>query len=238
MHTQVISSVPGKYKSKWGEYPLISHSPTQVPYSNPYNRMYFVRPCTSSPAITRFIMNGYTDAMSSLSFCPNETNTVRPYFALACGTVLEGQWQASGCTVVESGKDYISVIAPSGLYAHFTVNYRYRNACGWSSWSTMSGSTRNCDAGEDPYRIAFSVSQDSNNNIIYIQAEQENLTLRSSVVNEIRLYNSNGGLVHNIKSDNKNVEINTSKLPNGLYFINIYSSNADMPYRQTIYIKH
>jgi hypothetical protein len=48
-HSAVKSSVSGKYESKWGKMYVIRHSPTQVPYTSPANRKYFIH---TPPTIT------------------------------------------------------------------------------------------------------------------------------------------------------------------------------------------
>jgi hypothetical protein len=49
-HSAIKSIVSGKYESKWGDYPLVRHTPTQVPYTSPGNRKYYIKsPRISGP---------------------------------------------------------------------------------------------------------------------------------------------------------------------------------------------
>jgi hypothetical protein len=195
--------------------------------------MYFVRPCTSSPAVTYFKVNDFVS--TGQSFCPSETATITPYFNIPSGSVLESQWQVNGCTLVTSSKDHVRITAPSGIYASFTVQYRYRNACGWSAWATMNGSTRNCAGGEEAYSATvpsdghnnYSVSPNPANSTLSITLESDrttNLSTKSiSSSYSIKFYDANGNLVKQATSQGENVELDVSSLPGGYYYLHIHN---------------
>jgi hypothetical protein len=196
----------------------------------------------------------YTNTGTMLSTCPSEQVYVYPAVLCEQGAVLQGEWQVSGCTVSTPTNTCGIVTAPSGIYASFTLKYRFRTGGGWSAWGPiLYAGTRNCAAGEEPYSIGFGFGSSSSSSsigisqssaAIYIQLEQteQQAGLRSASVSrpssEIRLYNIYGTLVRTLTSQEGTAEINTSNLPDGIYFLYVFRGNAENPYIQTLRIKH
>ncbi len=75
-HSAVKSYVEGKYDSKWGQFPVVRHSPNQVPYSHPDRRKYYAKPYISGISLicnqsTYSINNLPTGATVTWSSSPN-----------------------------------------------------------------------------------------------------------------------------------------------------------------------
>ncbi|GHU59067.1 hypothetical protein FACS189411_15460 [Bacteroidia bacterium] len=160
---------------------------------------------------------------------------------------MEGQWQASGCTVNSSSNSYITITAPSTIYASFTLQYRYRNACGWSAWTPIYGSTRNCAAGEDPYRVIgfSSIYPNPVSNVLNISINTGALSQSTPILRNasipaysIRLYNLQSILVRQTNIQGDNIELNVSDLPNGIYVIHVIDSKGVKIGEHKVVIKH
>ncbi|MDR1257804.1 MAG: matrixin family metalloprotease [Tannerellaceae bacterium] len=202
-----------------------------------------------TPPVTSFTFSSYTNTGLGVSSCPSEMFWIYPTIPIPLGSVLQGEWQVTGCAIASSGTTGLRITAPSGIYADFTVKYRYQTNSGWSTWTTLYGTTRNCAAGEDPYRIGasntgdVSISQNQSSTVIYIQLNQTGQTSLSSASagsssNIIRLYNNQGILVRNFTSSEENIEINTSDLPNGIYYLHVFHDNSGNPYTGALLINH
>jgi hypothetical protein len=202
-----------------------------------------------TPSVTSFTFSSYTNTGLGVSPCPSETFWIYPAIPIPLSSVSQGEWQVTGCTIASSRTTELRITAPSGIYAEFTVKYRYQTNSGWSTWTTLYGPTRNCAAGEDPYRIGagntggVSVSQNQSSTVIYIQVNQTgqaslSTAPASSSSNIIRLYNNQGVLVRNFTSSEENIEINTSDLPNGIYYLHVFHDNSGNPYIRTLLINH
>jgi hypothetical protein len=79
--------------------------------------------------------------------------------------------------------------------------------------------------------------------VIYIPLEQTGQTSLSSVLassssNVIRFYNNQGVPVRNFTSSEENIEINTSDLPDGIYYLHVFHDNTGNPYVRTLLINH
>lgn len=64
-HSAVKSAYTGKYESKWGQFPVVRHTPTQVPYNYPDNRRYYKKFQCSSPISGTYTQAGSTQTLHS-----------------------------------------------------------------------------------------------------------------------------------------------------------------------------
>lgn len=194
--------------------------------------------------VTSFTFSSYTNVGLGVSPCPSETFFIYPELQCSSSSILQGDWQVTGCTITSSGSTWIQITAPSGIYAGFTVKYRYRTAGGWSTWSpTLNGSTRNCAGGEDPYSLPlpggnssnYSASPNPVNSVLTVTLGSFS-SLSSSY--NIKLYNANGVAVRQVTSQGENVELDVSTLPNGYYYLHIFSGNDPQPDMRIIIVQH
>lgn len=109
------------------------------------------------PAISQFLMVGpcfaYGYITSIVSVCPGEPITLYPEIPTGVGSITGYQVTSSGCAAqVSSLTGAISFTSPFTVRATFSIDFRYSNSCGWSSWQTIYGSVRDCAGGEDPFK--------------------------------------------------------------------------------------
>ncbi len=200
-----------------------------------------------------------TLSSGSLSPCPGAMVTCRPEFPENVGDILGFECQASNCTLLASGANIIKFQAPYGTRESFTLKIRYKNECGWSSWSNLRGTTRNCAGGEDPFKIedpSIALAYPNpTSNILNVEvgqvtqaasmATQQQLPT-SKVISatpvvtsyDIRLYDGQGNLLRRTTSRGEKVEFNVANLPNGLYYLHIYDGVSEQPEMRQIVVQH
>jgi hypothetical protein len=193
---------------------------------------------------TSFNFSNYQSG-NLLSPCPNEYVDIFPQLPYPASQISQYEWQVTNCTLISSGKESASVRFPSGIYADFTIKYRYKNGCydTWSTWATITGRTRNCAAGEDPYSPApsggssgnYSASPNPVNDVLTVSL---GLFSSSDSSYNIKLYNANGVAVRQATSQGENVYLNVSALPNGYYYLHIFNGNDPQPNMRTIIVQH
>ena len=79
-------------------------------------------------------------------------------------------------------------------------------------------------------------------NIVFKQADQQNLENNKTTVQDTRryykLYNSQGVLKRDISNVGQNTQLNISDLPNGIYYLNIFEDLNAKPDVHTVIIEH
>ncbi len=168
------------------------------------------------------------------SGCINRSYYLSPYYPYPSHDGGDYQWTISGAGIEEHdfgmfylGKKLDFIATEEGYY---TFTLRYSGACGdWSEPYTKSFYFRYCEYDNDEY-LNFNISPNPVQDNILVSIKTEN---RSSSINtpyEIEIWN-NQYLVKTLKSQERNLEINVSDLPNGFYYIII--KNGGKVSRQT-----
>jgi hypothetical protein len=213
-------------------------------------KKYYVKtpPCNGTPTVASFTISGYTNTGLYFSTCPDEYVHLNPQFTSAPCTVLEGQWQVTNCTLISSSNRSIYIKAPSGTRATYSVQYRYRNACGWSAWERVSLSNRDCDAGEEPCRAignVFRISPNPANDVIHIEIGKDvlsentaNQKLTASATYAVFLYNLQGVLVRRASSNGEKIDLFVSDIPSGLYILHIIDNKGQKTGEEKVSIQH
>ena len=202
---------------------------------------------TAHPAVSRFYMQGtsfnYGYITDYVSTCPGEPISLTPDIPAGVGTIYEYKIQTTGVSAqVSSSTGVITFTAPTTIRATFTILFCYRTGCGWSEWKKLSGSIRDCDAGEDPWKSPGQVDKSSSfypspvSNILHIDVKQ---TVSANTVYDIRLYSLMGSQLRQLSANSGMVaQIDVSKLPDGIYYVHIYDGISSTPDVYKIVIKH
>ena len=88
----------------------------------------------------------------------------------------------------------------------------------------------------------FKVYPSPANDVLYIDIDRQAIIAKNKTTNnptcEIRLYNSSGVLALHTTSGSNKVQLNISKLPDGIYVVNLFDGTDSKPEVQQIVIKH
>jgi hypothetical protein len=123
-HSAVKSSVSGKYESKWGQFPVVRHYPTSVPYESPGNRRYYrrVTPTISGP---NYFNTSGTFTIYDLPSGANVTiNCYNPLQASRSGNVITvtNPYGEAGCTWLSA-----TITVGNWTYTTNSVKFLYGN---------------------------------------------------------------------------------------------------------------
>jgi hypothetical protein len=211
----------GKFSVSWTGNGATDNRRKLQPWLNPANDVMTLNGLgRCNPAVTSFTFSGYTQGGTQVSPCPNEYFYIYPDIPIPASQVLEKQWQVSGCTLLSSTNTSAYVKAPSNVYASFTVQYRYRNRCGWSPWSTVYGGTRNCAGGEEPYRYPlFRVA--STGKTLTIETQDVTLPSAGQTVNYTLANLITGTAVATGRIPASGATLDFAHLPAGIYLLRI-----------------
>ncbi|MFD1616358.1 T9SS type A sorting domain-containing protein [Gelatiniphilus marinus] len=152
-HSAVMSSVAGKYDSKWGQYPVMRHSPTYTPY-NSSNLKYYVPAPVGKPDIHDFTLVSSGPSCidynwRTLDFGVQKNNSNSCLLYSLPENITEVEWQIIPSqpiqTTLDSGLYSCSTssvdnagvkVAFSQQYNPYVTTFRFRvKGTSWSDWS-------------------------------------------------------------------------------------------------------
>jgi hypothetical protein len=208
------------------------------------------------PTISRFYMSGtsfnYGYITTFVPTCPSEPISLAPDKPTNVGTILGYEISATGVSAqVNSSTGEITFTAPNTVRATFSISFRYKNSCGWSSWQILSGSVRDCAAGEDPWKVPGQVDKSSSPvSSVYPNSVSDVLNIdvspaahanarSANTVYDIRLFNMFGSQLLQTSTNSSTVaQLNVSNLPNGIYYLHIFDGVSSTPEVHKVVVKH
>lgn len=145
-------------------------------------------------------------------------------------------WSASG-----TGGSYNATTGPNGDYwtiprGNYTVQCRVVTPCGHLIATTsITGSRSSVSPNPVDHTLYVNLSE-------LMETEENSIvTARQAVPSnsyELRLFDSQGSLVRNLRMVERQMSINVSNLSNGIYFLHIYKSGITQPEVHKVIVSH
>jgi hypothetical protein len=239
-HSAVKSSVAGKYESKWGDFPVVRHSSTQVPYTSPGNRRYY----RYSFATTPVTIYNFTNATFLVNFQHSNGYFKRMEIFPNSGAnntyVEPGQYESVNMyTTTTGGIDYVYTIERQGGGVQSQTN-------------TDGGFYIEINSPtyifiENVYSpVSFYPNPASNTLNIEIDAQAQSSAsattagkqLKQEKSYDLRLYDGQGALLRQQKAKGGTVQFNVANLPDGIYYLHIYDGVNEKPKMRQIVVEH
>ena len=163
----------------------------------------------------------------------------------------------TGPTIKLFSPDDLSFKTLGSIGYTFSFDFRYKNACGWSDWWTITVvNTKYYDSRASENGNGWIAYPNPTSSILNIeikevaaakdmQAASNTLTtadaLQSKAIDphyDIRLYDSFGILQRQTTGKDSKVSFNVANLPNGFYYLHIYDGVHEKPEIRQIIVSH
>jgi len=201
---------------------------------------------------TSIEMNGtgsigsYGVISNNISVCLGEMLSLLPQLPpnVPYEGIIEYEYVYSGTLIAFGYNNYgvCTFVVPYSVGSTFSIQYRRRNACGWSSWSTIiNGIVTNCSKSPSGNGTIFIVYPNPTNGILNVEIDPNNIN-QSKSTNMVTTYNIflfdiQGNLVRNIQTKTEKVQFDVSNLPAGMYYLHIYDGVSGNPEMHPIMIQ-
>jgi len=178
------------------------------------------------------LISDYGTITNVMTVCAGEMIFLSPYIAPDAG-VLEYQYQGTGNLFSFSvDGPHLYFRAPFDPNETFTIQYRRKNACGWSTWYTISGITNDCNESPKMENI-FKAYPNPTGDILNVEIDAGNITqaksLNTTITYDVRLFDGQGNLLRQAQTKGGNVEFNVANLPVGIYYLHVYDGVNSKP---------
>ena len=154
--------------------------------------------------------------------------------------ILEYQFQNTGSFGFFSYNDHgvVTFVASTTVGSTFTIQYRRRNACDWSSWYTIYGSVENCPWKSPGNKNKFIAYPNPTGDVLNVEIDSEKIIQsKTAIIYDIRLLDGLGNLLRYAKTKGEKVEFNVGNLPVGVYYLHIFDGANEKPEMHPVVIE-
>jgi len=184
-------------------------------------------------------IGSYGVISDNISVCLGEMLSIKPILPpyVADEGIIEYDYAYSGTLLAFGFNNYgvCTFVVPYSAGSTFTIQYRRRNDCGWTTWNTIYGTVSNCSKSPSNPGKVFIAFPNPTNSTLFVEIDQNN-TPQSKASNmvityDIRLFNMQGNLLRSTQTKTGKVQFDVSNLPSGMYYLQIsdeVSSNVEI----------